>query len=155
MADRRAFQAGLPKKRMAAGALFLDQNGHLLLVKPTYKPGWEIPGGVVEQDESPRQACRREVLEELGLACPLERLLSVSYIPPTPDRLEGLMFLFWGGQLTEAEIASIRLPAAELSEFGFWPIHEALSRLTSSLAERVRRSLAVIHSEQTLYLDPA
>jgi 8-oxo-dGTP diphosphatase len=152
--NQRAYHEGLPKKRMGAGALFLNQGGQLLLVNPTYKPQWEIPGGVVEQHESPRQACRREVLEELGLACPLERLLSISYIPTSTERLEGLMFLFWGGWLTEAEIDAIRLPATELSEFGFWEIEEALSRLTPTLAERVRRSLDVLHSEQTLYLDP-
>jgi ADP-ribose pyrophosphatase YjhB (NUDIX family) len=38
---------------MAAGALLFDEDGRILLVEPTYKPYWEIPGGVVEADESP------------------------------------------------------------------------------------------------------
>ncbi|HEY8471123.1 MAG TPA: NUDIX hydrolase [Natronosporangium sp.] len=39
--------------RVAAGALFRDGDGRVLLVKPTYKPGRDIPGGFVSPDESP------------------------------------------------------------------------------------------------------
>lgn len=53
--------------RVAAGALFLDSGGRVLLVHPTYKDIWDIPGGYVERGESPAAACRREVAEELGL----------------------------------------------------------------------------------------
>ena len=54
-------------KRIAAGALFLNQQQRVLLVNPTYKTHWEIPGGMVEENEAPGAACRREISEELGL----------------------------------------------------------------------------------------
>ena len=54
-----------PAKRMGAGALLRDAQDRVL-VQPSYKPGWEVPGGVVEQIESPRAACSREPTEELG-----------------------------------------------------------------------------------------
>src|SRR5688500_12948473 len=101
MFNQRAYQETLHKKRMGAGALFLDEQGRVLLVNPTYKPQWEIPGGIVELNESPRQAAAREVEEELGLVKPLARLLSVSYSPNTSTRIEGLMFIFYGGVLME------------------------------------------------------
>ena len=50
------FTATLPRKRMGAGVLLSDELGRVLLVEPTYKPSWEVPGGVVEADESPRAA---------------------------------------------------------------------------------------------------
>ena len=53
--------------RVAAGALFFDDAGRVLLVHPTYKDTWDIPGGYVERGESPAAACRRELQEELGL----------------------------------------------------------------------------------------
>ena len=149
----KIWQESLPKKRMGAGALFLDEQGRLLLVNPTYKPQWEIPGGIVEQDESPRQACIREVQEEIGLVKPVERLLSVSYAAAKVNRTEGLMFIFWGGVLTAKEIAEIRLQAAELSEYRFVALAEALTLLTPSLGERVRRSLEILPTERTLYLE--
>ncbi len=64
--DRKTFQQTLPKKRISAGCLFFDEHNRLLVVNPTYKETWEIPGGVVEQNESPRDAVIREVSEELG-----------------------------------------------------------------------------------------
>ncbi len=153
MTDRRNWQETLPKKRMGSGALFLNEAGHLLLVNPTYKPQWEIPGGVVEQDESPRQACIREVQEEIGLLKPIERLLSISYKAGHANRTEALMFIFWGGVLTTEEIAAIRLPTAELSECRFVTLAEALTLLTPALGERVRQSLEVLPTERTLYLE--
>ncbi|CAN5855786.1 NUDIX hydrolase [soil metagenome] len=147
----RAWQETLPKKRMGAGALFLDEEGCVLLVKPTYKPQWEIPGGIVEEDESPRESCRRELQEELGLVRPIERLLCVDYRHGDSDRTEALMFVFWGGRLTADEIATMRLPAAELSEYRFVTLEEALRLLTKTLGDRVRRSLEILPTERTLY----
>lgn len=153
MSNQAGFYANLPKKRMGAGALFLDEAGRLLLVNPTYKPQWEIPGGIVELNESPRQCCEREIQEELSLQRTVTRLLSVSYIAPGAQRSEGLMFIFWGGVLTAAEIAQIRLPAQELSEYCLVTLDAALTLLTPSLGERVRQSLAILPTERTLYLE--
>jgi ADP-ribose pyrophosphatase YjhB (NUDIX family) len=125
----------------------------VLLVNPTYKPQWEIPGGIVELNESPRQAAEREVAEELGLVKALARLLTVSYTKNTPTRLEGLMFIFYGGVLLEQEIATIHLPMQELSEFRFVKPAEVASLLTPTLSKRVLSSLEVIDSERTLYLE--
>ena len=153
MTDEQAYYASLPKKRMGAGALFVDQQERLLLVNPTYKPQWEIPGGIVEVNESPRSACEREIYEELGLRKRVERLLSISYIATRPQRPDGLMFIFWGGVLTADEIRQIRLPTAELSEYRFVALNEALALLTPALGERVRQSLEIVPTERTLYLE--
>ncbi len=54
--DRLAFHRTLPAKRMGAGAIVRDPSGRVLIVKPTYKEGWELPGGAVEDGESPAEA---------------------------------------------------------------------------------------------------
>lgn len=96
--------ATLPAKRMGAGLLFRAGDGRVLLVEPTYKDDWEIPGGAVEADESPRAAAVREVREELGLTVVPGRLLVVDWVPPRPPRTEGLMVVFDGGAVNDREI---------------------------------------------------
>lgn len=127
----------LPQKRMGAGCLFYDDHGRVLLVKPTYKPVWEIPGGVVEQDESPKQCCQREILEEIGLHLPIGALLIVDYNEATPPKTESLMFIFDGGTLTPEQIAAIQLPASELSEFRFFSPTQLPPAMSDSLRQRV------------------
>ena len=47
--------------RVASGVLFFDAEGRILLVRPSYKPGWDLPGGYVEIGEAPVQGAAREV----------------------------------------------------------------------------------------------
>ena len=70
------------KKPIAAGALFLNKDGKILLVEPTYKDHWGMPGGTVEDDESPADGCVREIKEELSLDLKKGdlKILSVDYI---------------------------------------------------------------------------
>lgn len=129
------YVASLARKRMGAGALFRDGAGRVLLVEPTYKPTWEVPGGAVEQEESPTAACRREVLEELGLDRPVGRVLAVDWVPSTPERPEGVMFVYDGGVLAETDIAAIRLQADELKSSAF-VAPERVGELTGALLAR-------------------
>lgn len=151
--EKRAYLAGLPQKRMGAGCLFWDEDGRVLLLKPTYKPGWEIPGGVVEQDESPQACCRREVREETGLDRPIGRLLVVDYNHPTAVKTESLMFIFEGGRLSPAEIAAIQLPEQELCEFNFFAIEQLPPAMTDSLRRRVQAAWQQVNGRGGLYLE--
>jgi hypothetical protein len=63
------------------------------------------------------------------------------------------MFIFYGGVLMEQAIAAIHLPLQELSEFRFVESTQVASLLTPTLSECVIRSLEVIDSERTLYLE--
>ncbi|MFC7383961.1 NUDIX domain-containing protein [Sphaerisporangium rhizosphaerae] len=136
-----AFIAGLPRVRAAAGALIRDDAGRVLVVRPTYKPGWDIPGGMIELDESPRAACAREIKEELGIVASLGAMLSVDWVPPRPPWDGGLMFVFDGGVITAAQAADIRLAADELDGFMFAASEQFDDLLPSSLARRVTGSL--------------
>jgi 8-oxo-dGTP pyrophosphatase MutT (NUDIX family) len=60
----------------AVGAIFNDA-GEVLLMEHVFRPyfPWGLPGGWVERGESPAEAVRREVKEELGLQVEVKHLL--------------------------------------------------------------------------------
>jgi 8-oxo-dGTP pyrophosphatase MutT (NUDIX family) len=122
---------------MAAAALFRDGAGRVLLVEPTYRPTWDLPGGAVEAEESPHAACRREVAEELGLDRVPGRVLAVDWVPSRPDRPEGLIIVYDGGILPAADIGKIVLEDGELAGFEFTEPGRVASRV-SPLIARVR-----------------
>jgi 8-oxo-dGTP diphosphatase len=141
-------------KVLASGCILRDHSGRIFLVKPTYKPGWEIPGGMVEANESPVQACLREAREEIGLEVNLGRLLCIDYVGVQIAPLERLMFVFDAGIISDLEVARIVLPANELSEFRFVTLAESQELLPERLALRVRQSvIALEHPPQTVYLE--
>lgn len=128
----------LARKRVAGGALISDDTDRILFVEPMYKPYLEIPGGIANSNESPRDACRREVREELGIDLKIDRLLVVDWVPEHGVWDDGLMFIFSGGTATDAQVASIRLPANELTAFKFLTLDEAVPMLKPSMARRLQ-----------------
>src|ERR1700687_1649258 len=104
----------------SAGALIFDRAGRLLILKPTYKTGWTIPGGVMEADgETPWDACRREGREEGGIGGRggvegrSGRLACVDFRPGRPGRPGGIRFLFDCGPADEAAMDAITLQPEE------------------------------------------
>src|SRR4051812_37056562 len=120
--------------RVAAGALIRDAEGRILLVKPTYKDGWDIPGGYVEPRESPAAACRRELREELGLDRQPGRLLLVDWAPH-PDEGDKLLFVFDGGTLSAA--SDVEPDGREVGEIRFFDISDFESLMPSRLVRRI------------------
>ncbi|MFB4426975.1 NUDIX domain-containing protein [Streptomyces sp. QL37] len=143
----------LPRKRVAAGVLFFDPEGRVLLVDPVYKPLWEIPGGAVERDESPRAGAVREVREELGLEWDPGRLLGVDWRGPRPGRSESLVYVFDGGVLGEDWLAGARLQAEELGAVEFVAVDQIRERLVERLALRVEACVRAREQRLTVYLE--
>ena len=133
----------LPAIPVSAGALIFDRAGRLLILKPTYKSGWTIPGGVMEADgESPWEACRREVREECGIEVHHGRLACMDFRPPGPDRPGGVRFLFDCGAVGDEHLAAIVVQAEEVSEFRLAALPDALPLLRGPIRRRVRAASA-------------
>ncbi len=140
----------LPRKRMAAGVLLRDADDKVVLVEPTYKDTWEIPGGVVEAGESPWLAAERELEEELGLVRRNMPVLVVDYVPDAPDGMpEGLLWIFDGGLLSDAERKGLQCTDKEVKSVDLLSIDEAAALTKKSLALRLRVALKAAQAAQT------
>ncbi|MFE5004363.1 NUDIX domain-containing protein [Streptomyces sp. NPDC056696] len=152
MAAMNEHEAKMAHPRMAAGVLFFDAEGRVLMVEPTYKDYWEIPGGYVETGESPLQAAVREVEEELGITPPLGRLLAVDWAPSTAEG-DKVLYVFDGGQLTPEDLARVTLQEDELRSFGFLPASEIEERTIPRLARRIVAAIKASAAVAPVYLE--
>ncbi|MET7272583.1 NUDIX domain-containing protein [Streptomyces flaveolus] len=139
---------------LAAGVLLFDEQDRVLLVDPTYKPGWEFPGGVVEPGEAPARAGMREVAEETGIRLDeVPALLVVDWEAPVPPGYGGLRLLFDGGRLDAAEADRVLLPGPELRDWRFVSEDEAAALLPPVRYERLRWALRARERGAALYLE--
>lgn len=135
------FYAHLPRRHLGAGVLITDEQDRVLLVQPTYKPNWEIPGGCVEAFESPPAAAHRECQEELGCVIDVGRLLVVEH--QTIDGRDSTMFLYDAGRLPSS--IELSLPPSELRSCRFVPEADLDELVVERLARRLRAALVARH----------
>ena len=66
------------KRIEVVAAIILDAEGRIFATQRGYgefKDGWEFPGGKMEAGETPEEALRREIWEELETRIEVERLV--------------------------------------------------------------------------------
>ncbi|MER8220822.1 NUDIX hydrolase [Streptomyces sp. NPDC094143] len=82
---------------LPAALVALWRAGRVLMVFDRYRQSWELPGGKIEEGETPRQAAARELLEETGQQSD-ERLRFIGYarFVLAPDRRAEYLALYAG-----------------------------------------------------------
>lgn len=148
LAEGNAKQA---RKRVAADVLIHDTTGRILLVNPTYKDYWDLPGGMAESNEPPRKAAERELREELGLTITVGRLLLLDWIAPHGPWDDQLLFIFAGGTINKGELTTASVKDTEISEFRMFGLTEAAQVLRPDLAQRLLRAEEALGHEITDY----
>lgn len=146
------FVRGQAGAAVAAGAVILDGRGRVVVVNPSYKDGWELPGGMAEEGEDPYAAARREVLEEIGLDLDLGRLLVCDVTSPSVYGRVLLHFVFDAPVLTDDQVRDLRAVDPELIGAAALPAEEALAALRGRVSHRVGVALRMRESGECAYL---
>lgn len=138
-------------RRIGALVLIRNATGHVLLVKPTYKPGMIMVGGGALPDEPPHEAALREAIEETGIRhLAIGDLLITDYVRANAytGSVEGLNLVFDGGVVADDVV--VKLPAAkpgqrpELSEWAFVRPDQLGERCQPYQRRRISAALAAL-----------
>jgi 8-oxo-dGTP pyrophosphatase MutT (NUDIX family) len=139
---RALLNSGLPRKRAIAQLAVRDPRDRLLMCNLTYKTDWDLPGGVVEDDESPRAAAERECVEELGLRLPAGRLLAVDWLPAWGGWDDACVFVFDGGVHEASLLDGVTLEPREIRGAEFCDTRQIAQRCADFTARRANQLLA-------------
>ena len=118
----------------SAAALVRDDEGGILLVKRGVQPGkgqWALPSGFVEIEETPEEACLRELKEETGLEGEILRLIGV-YTQESQVYKKVLIIGY------EVEAQGVLTPGSDSLSARFFPLAEIPDVAFSSHKEIVR-----------------
>ena len=141
---RALLNSFLPRKRAIAQMLVRDTEGRVLLCSLTYKQDWDLPGGVVEVNESPRDAVSREVQEELGLEVPAGPLLLTDWLPPWSGWDDALCLVFDGGAHDPSVLDRAVLQPREIQSVRFCTPQEVREHCADFTARRIESALVTL-----------
>ncbi|GAB3757126.1 NUDIX domain-containing protein [Microlunatus parietis] len=139
--------SALPRKRLIAHVVMRDEGGRVLLCQTTFKPDWELPGGIVEPGEPPRQGAVREVKEELGVDREIGRLLVVDWLPPYLGWEDACELIFDGGPVTTDDLAGFVLDQREIAAVRLCTLEEAAGLVTEGAHRRLTAACTVADGE--------
>jgi len=110
------------KRSVTAVACAIEHEGKFLLIRETYGGGkWTFPGGRIQKRESPEDAARREIKEELGIVAAGLRDIGEHYAVTASGEREGVVRCFYAGIMN----SELRINRSEIKEAG-WFVLDAL-----------------------------
>lgn len=113
-------------------AACFDENGHIFLVRHTYVPGWYMPGGGVEIEETATEAIAKELREEGNLELLEEPELLHVYLNMTASRRDHV--LFYRARVRQT---ALRMPDQEIADSGFFSLDALPDGVTRAILDRL------------------
>ncbi|WP_233515912.1 NUDIX hydrolase [Nocardiopsis sp. L17-MgMaSL7] len=77
MSNSTGDKPSTPLHSVSVAGAVIREDGRMLVIKRRDNGNWELPGGVLELDETPQEGVVREVLEETGIHVEVEQLTGV------------------------------------------------------------------------------
>jgi 8-oxo-dGTP pyrophosphatase MutT (NUDIX family) len=125
-----------PRLRRAARALVLDQDDRVLLVRFRFPHGdvWATPGGGIDDGETPLDAVRRELHEEVGhVDAEIGPPIWIrTHLFPMPDGRDGQEETVYLVRITDPDLTGALMTAEELLAEGvvgnaWWTVSDLLA----------------------------
>ncbi|MFT3970359.1 MAG: NUDIX hydrolase [Micropruina sp.] len=143
----------LPRKRLIAHALITDPWDRVCLLETTFKPDWELPGGIVNTFESPWDGAVREIAEEMSLDVAVGRILVVDWLGPYLGWEDAVELIFDGGTLTAEQIDLAVPDLGEIREVHWLAPDKAADKMAPFARGRMLAAVSCRVSGGTQYLE--
>jgi ADP-ribose pyrophosphatase YjhB (NUDIX family) len=150
---RELLNSFLPRKRAIAQMLVRDPEDRVLLCRLTYKQDWDLPGGVVEVNESPQLAVSREVAEELALEIKAGALLLTDWLPSWSGWDDAVCLVFDGGVHDARLVEQVVPQPREILDAEFCSPAQVRERCADFTARRIESALAGARGEGPSYTE--
>ncbi|WP_375256723.1 NUDIX domain-containing protein [Streptomyces sp. MNP-20] len=134
-----------PRLRRECVALIRNGHGAVLLVKPNYKSGWQLPGGHAQEGEPSAVAAARSLKGETGLVRQLSHVLLVDDVPASDEErvAAGIALVFDGGTLTNDSLVKLPEEAREGLSGVKWVSPQGIDGYTHSCeGRRIRAAIS-------------
>ncbi len=125
---------------MTTGAVVTDASGRVLLLHHPYRPGsgWGIPGGFLQPGETPEEALRRELREEIAMEIEILRPAFVRAL----TRYQQVELIFLCRPLDGAANSEPLPQSHEVDRTAWFPLDSLPADLSDDQREILRRALA-------------
>jgi 8-oxo-dGTP diphosphatase len=114
--ENRIWRASQPQKMIVVKVIIQSDKGNILLAKPDYKNSWQLPGGGVDNGESPEDAVVRETLEELNLVIAKDDLEIKGTIYKADEEM---LFIIYQYKQVFPEDVELKVQENEITNFQF------------------------------------
>lgn len=114
-------------------AAVLTDKGEVFLVRHSYVPGWQLPGGGVEVGETAGEALARELSEEACIALTGAPRLHGLYFNRGISRRDHVALYV----VRDFRVESVKQPDREIAEAGFFPLDSLPDRVTAATRRRL------------------
>ena len=138
-----------PRKRLISHMLLTDDAGRVCVLETTFKPDFELPGGILNVGETPRQGLVREVQEELSHAVSVGRLLVVDWLAPYQAGRTRWKLIFDGREMPDASSRCCG-DLREIRAVHWLEPDAAVARMAPFAQGRLRGALAAREEGRTL-----
>jgi ADP-ribose pyrophosphatase YjhB (NUDIX family) len=115
------------------GLIHDAENDAVFLIRHTYVPGWQLPGGGVEQGETTVEALKREISEEANIELTAEPELRSIHFNRKASRRDHVAFYVIRAWRQDGP----KLPDREIAEAGFFPRSDLPGNTTAATRQRI------------------
>ena len=129
-----------PKTRLGARGIIIRDDGKIALFNKANKNEYKLPGGGIENDETPEEAFKREVLEETGCIVEIIEKLGITEEYKCQSNFKQISNVFYGKVIEDTKQLHITQKEKDEGAKLLWETPEKALELITECYDRLVKS---------------